>query len=110
MADYYPEAVLPGSLKPMGAPIAESWTLKSVLIATGLSLSLVLVVVQLRELGLRLTVGWETVILPALGGATFLGLRHRGTWLLSFLVFLPLMTFVLVLVVVSMGVAEGNDL
>lgn len=94
----------------MSVTTNEGWTVKSVVMATAVSLALMLVVVRLAELGIGLGLGWASLFLPALGGAIFLGLRHRRTWLLSLLVFLPLMMFLLVLVVVSMGIAEGNDL
>ena len=50
------------------------------------------------------------VAISAFAGDTVMGTRHSGTWLLSLLLFLPLMTLFLLLVGVPTVMGRGIDL
>lgn len=94
----------------MRIPGNSGWTAKSVGMATVASLLITLVFKQLAEFGIGATLLLESMFVSALGGSIVLGLRHRGTWLLSLLLFLPSMMFVLFWISFAMGIGEGGDL
>ena len=90
---------------------ANEWNLRSIVLAAAVSVGMLLVIMQLAEQGhWPDDFGWINVTLPALFGSIMLGLRHRGTWLLSLFLFGPLMAFVLLILGMSIGVGRGNDL
>lgn len=73
------------------SPQSQGWTLRSVLVATGLSLAGMMIAVQLDLWHLWPDIEWSFLIIPALGGSLFLALRHPGTGLLTTFVFFPLL-------------------
>jgi hypothetical protein len=88
----------------------DGWTAKSIGMATVVSVTLFLVFKQLAEIGIGLELNWEVAFVPALGGAVVLGARHRRTWWLALLLFLPSMTFVLFWMAFLMAFVEGDAL
>ncbi|HWI19784.1 MAG TPA: hypothetical protein VNT81_18655 [Vicinamibacterales bacterium] len=88
----------------------QEWTAKSVGLAFVVSLSLMLVFLQLREIGIGVDLVWEPTIVPALAGAVVLAVRHRRTWLLALVLYMPSAAFVLYWLMFLMAMRAGNVL
>ena len=70
---------------------SSGWTLKSLLLATGLAIAGMMISMQLYEWHLWPDAGWSFLLVPAIGGSVFLAIRHPGTSLLTTFVFFPLL-------------------
>lgn len=86
----------------------DGWSAKSVGTAVVATVALVLLFQLLGDLGIGTGLTWEPLIVPSLGGAIVLGVRHRGTWLLSLLLYFPSMLFVLYWTAFLMAVSRGD--
>ena len=70
---------------------SQGWTLRSVLLATGISFAGMMIALQLYQRQLWPDIDWSYLWVPAIGGSLVLAKRHPGTRLLTIFVFFPLL-------------------
>jgi hypothetical protein len=78
------------------ATVDHGWTLQTAATAFGTSLLVVGFTTILGRLGAWPGIPWSEIVLSALSGSAYLGLRHPQHRVLAFLVFLPLCILVLI--------------
>lgn len=71
------------------------WTFRSIAIATGLAFAGMMITMQLMEWQLWPEDDWTFLLVPAVLSSVFLAVRHRGTAILTAVVFFPLLVFVM---------------
>lgn len=94
----------------MNAAGDGGWTAASVVMAMAVSLGLMLVLRQLSQFGVGGRPEWTLIVTPAMAGSLVLGARHRGTWLLALLLYLPSMMFVLYWLTFFIAIRGGDAL